>query len=375
MSRPNWKQITFVGYYMNSQNMLDFIDIAKNNGITHILLEFITLGVNNDWSSGLKLVDTVSNWINDFTDTDRNNILNKLKESNITLGLSMGGATSFNGDFSYTWTNQFSPYYIDGTNITNIESSATKFGIDLANIAKNCGLSYIDLDIEHIPTVSTYENYDDISNYLGYLSKAIKENLNNGIVSHSPQSPYLYPYINGNWRNLYYIIEQNFGNYIDWYNIQYYNQGTYSQESQVFTNDNYYSASVYQLQIANNVQGLTPFPAKKIVVGAGTDSGSGLCQNTSNTTGPSWNTLTTWIDNQKNTNNNEWFNNGGVMTWIYGINSTMGYNNDLITFWKNTSNLNMNVYVNSKQAYDSFDLQEKNDINDIYEMCNLCKIS
>ena len=108
--------------------------------------------------------------------------------------------------------------------------------------------------------------------------------------------------------NLYYIVEQNFGNYIDWYNIQYYNQGTYSQESQVFTNDNYYSASVYQLQIANNVQGLTPFPPKKIVVGAGTDSGSGLCKNTSNTTGPSWTTLTTWIDNQKNTNNNEWFN-------------------------------------------------------------------
>ena len=373
MSRSNWKQITFIGYYMNSQNMIDFIDIAKDNGITHILLEFITLGVNNDWSSGLKLVDTVSNWINDFTDTDRNNILNKLKESNITLGLSMGGATSFNGDFSYTWTNQFSPYYIDGTNITNIESSATKFGIDLANIAKNCGLSYIDLDIEHIPTVSTYQNYDDISNYLGYLSKAIKENLNNGIVSHSPQSPYLYPYINGNWKNLYYIVEQNFGNYIDWYNIQYYNQGTYSQESQVFTNDNYYSASVYQLQIANNVQGLTPFPPKKIVVGAGTDSGSGLCKNTSNTTGPNWITLTTWIDNQKNTNNNEWFNNGGVMTWIYGINSTMGYNNDLITFWKNTSDLNINF--NSKQSYDSIDLQEKNDINDICEMCNLCRIS
>ncbi len=374
MSRPNWKQITFVGYYMNSQNMIDFIDIAKNNGITHILLEFITLGVNNDWSSGLKFVDTVSNWINDFTDTDRNNILNKLNESNITLGLSMGGATSFNGDFSSTWTNQISPYYIDGTNITNIESSATKFGIDLANIAKNCGLSYIDLDIEHIPTVSTYQNYDDISNYLGYLSKAIKENLNNGIVSHSPQSPYLYPYINGNWRNLYYIIEQNFGNYIDWYNIQYYNQGTYNQESQVFTNDNYYSASVYQLQIANNVQGLTPFPPKKIVVGGGTDSGSGLCKNTSNITGPSWSTLTTWIENQKYTNN-EWFNNGGIMTWIYGINSTMGYNNELITFWKNTNNLNMNIYTNSRQVYDSFNLQEKNDINDICEMCNLCKIS
>jgi len=334
-SRSNWKQITFIGYYMTYQNMSDFIDVAKSNSITHILLEFVTLGVGNNWSNGPQFVDTVANWINDFSDSERNTLTNKLKEANIKLGVSMGGATSFNGDFSYTWTNQLSPYYIDGTNITNIESSATKFGIDLANIAKNCGLSYVDLDIEHIPTVSTYPNYEDISNYLGYLSKAIKENLNDGIVSHSPQSPYLYPYTNGNWKNLYYMVEQNFGEYIDWYNIQYYNQGTYSQESQVFTDDDYYSASVYQLQVANNVQGLTPFPPGKIVVGCGTDSGSGLCKNVSNTSGPSWETLTTWINNQKNNQNSEWYNNGGIMTWIYGISSDMGYNNELIAFWNN----------------------------------------
>ena len=29
MSRPNWKQVTFVGYYMSVQNMKDFVTIAK----------------------------------------------------------------------------------------------------------------------------------------------------------------------------------------------------------------------------------------------------------------------------------------------------------------------------------------------------------
>lgn len=340
MNRENWKQITFIGYYMNPQNMTDFITIAKDNDITHILLEFITLGVNNNWSNGLQFADTVANWINDFNDSDRNSILSNLQDANIKLGLSMGGASCFNGDFSFTWTNDQSPYYIDGTNIKNIEDSATKLGLDLANIAKNCGLSYIDLDIEHIPTVATYQNYDDISNYLGYISKSIKENLTDAIVSHSPQSPYLYPYTNGNWKTLYYSIEKDFGNYIDWYNIQYYNQGTYSTESQVFTNDDFYNASVQQLQVANNVQDLTPIPSNKIVVGGGTDSGSGLCKNSSNSTGPSWSTLKTWINNQQNNENNEWYNNGGIMTWIYGINSDMGYNNELITFWNNSNIVN-----------------------------------
>lgn len=333
MSRENWKQITFIGYYMNPQNMTDFIKIAKDNGITHILLEFITLGVNNNWSNGLQFADTSSNWINDFNDSDKNSILSELKDANITLGLSMGGASCFNGDFSSTWTNNQSPYYIDGNNIKNIEDSATKLGIDIANIAKNNSLSFIDLDIEHIPTVSSYQNYDDIPNYLGYLSKSIKENIKNCILSHSPQSPYFYPNTNGNWKTLYYTIEKDFGDYIDWYNIQYYNQGTYSTESQVFNNDDFYSASVQQLQVANNVQCLIPIPSKKIVVGSGTDSGSGLCKNSSNLSGPSWSTLTTWINNQKNNTNNDWYNNGGIMTWIYGINSDMGYNNELMTFW------------------------------------------
>ena len=319
---------------MNVQNMKDFVSVAKDNGVTHILLEFITLGDGGDWSSGLKLVDTVSNWVNDFTNSDRSSILKDLSSANIKLGISMGGANCFNGNLSYTWTNSQSPYYIDGSKITSIEQSASKLGKDLATIAKNCGLSYIDLDIENIPTVSTYTtNYDDISNYLGNMSKSIKENLTNGLVSHSPQTPYLYPYSNGNWKTLYYTIEQNFGDYIDWYNIQYYNQGTYSEESQVFTNDVAFNASVKQLQ--NGVAGLTPIPAKKIVVGGGTDSGSGLCKNSSNTTGPTWTTLSKWVKNQENNENSEWYNNGGVMSWVYGINSDMGYNSDLKTYWNN----------------------------------------
>ena len=143
MRRPNWKQVTFVGYYMSVQNMKDFVTIAKNNGVTHILLEFITLGSGGDWSSGLKLVDTVLNW-NDFSGSDRDSILKDLSSANIKLGISMGGANCFNGDLSSTWTNSQSPYYIDGSKITTIEHSASKLGKDLATIAKNCGLSYID---------------------------------------------------------------------------------------------------------------------------------------------------------------------------------------------------------------------------------------
>jgi hypothetical protein len=75
MSRPNWKQITFIGYYMNSQNMIDFIDIAKDNGITHILLEFITLGVNNDCDLNINL-----NINYDSTDLQEKNDINDICE-------------------------------------------------------------------------------------------------------------------------------------------------------------------------------------------------------------------------------------------------------------------------------------------------------
>jgi len=75
MSRSNWKQITFIGYYMNSQNMIDFIDIAKDNGITHILLEFITLGVNNDCDLNINL-----NINYDSTDLQEKNDINDICE-------------------------------------------------------------------------------------------------------------------------------------------------------------------------------------------------------------------------------------------------------------------------------------------------------
>ena len=202
-----------------------------------------------------------------------------------------------------------------------------------------------------------YQNYDDISNYLGFMSKSIKDNLPNGLVSHSPQTPYLYPYSNGNWKTLYYTIEQEFGQYIDWYNIQYYNQGTYSEESQVFTNDVAFNASVQQLLVADNVSGLTPIPVRKIVVGGGTDSGSGLCKNSSNSSGPSWSTLTTWVNNQKDNENSEWYNNGGVMTWVYGITSDMGYNNELITYWNSVKPSTSNqliVSITSNKVYQEY---------------------
>jgi len=60
---------------MNSQNMIDFIDIAKDNGITHILLEFITLGVNNDCDLNINL-----NINYDSTDLQEKNDINDICE-------------------------------------------------------------------------------------------------------------------------------------------------------------------------------------------------------------------------------------------------------------------------------------------------------
>ena len=85
--------------------------------------------------------------------------------------------------------------------------------------------------------------------YYGVVSMTIKYLSNNGmIVTHAPQPPYFSPYLLSNvnqgvlwppdiynsqltftqngYSCLYNTIEYYFGSYIDWYNIQYYNQGS-----------------------------------------------------------------------------------------------------------------------------------------------------
>ena len=335
-----WKQVMYYGYYTNYDTLYNFITTASNNGVTHILLEFITFNI----ASGLQYTDTILNWTNDFSSDQRTNILNLCSSKNIKLGLSFGGATSFDGNFSELWTNSRSKYYINGTSIPNIQSSANALGSDLVGILNTNSLNYIDLDIESIPTSSqyTYGNYTDISDYLGYLSQYIKTYKSGVVISHAPQTPYFYNLSSGNWKTLYYNVEYSYGSYIDFYNVQYYNNGDYTTQAEIFTSDPYNNASVNQMIVGttitlrDNTTKYATVPYQKIVMGKAVDAAW------PGTSSSNWTSLTNYVNNQKNNtsypNLVNWYLNGGIMVWLYrsditpnpNTNSyTLTYNNDV----------------------------------------------
>ena len=307
-----------------------FIETCNQNGITHIILEFILFGSNFTVSDGkwdsIETADTFKVWTT-FTTDQKEILIEKLNKNNIILMGSFGGASSFGNfggsqytGFQYTWQNPNSKYYIGSGKFNSIEDSATALGTDLSNLLISNNIKGLDFDIEMIPTISSYTStYSDIYNYLGYMSQAAKAK---GIttVSHAPQTPYFYPQISGSWSQLYYNLEKEFGRYIDFYNIQYYNNGDYSSQDALFTNDTNFQASVNQLITANGVTGLNKIPANKIVLGQAVDaSWPGSIQK-------NWTNLATFVQNQQNSSNSnlsEWYNTGGVMVWVYRLDASL----------------------------------------------------
>ena len=153
--------------------------------------------------------------------------------------MSFGGATSFPSSFTDVWLNPISKYYINGTTITSIQQSAQSLANDLVAILNANLIQALDIDVEHIPPYNP-ANYNDIVNYLGYMSQYVKQStaaLQITTVSHSPQTPYLYPAFSY-WCPYYYSIDSAFGNYIDFYNVQYYNNGLYNDLQNIFINNN-----------------------------------------------------------------------------------------------------------------------------------------
>lgn len=329
----SWKQICYVGYYMNYDNFNIFIDNAINNGITHIILEFIILKLNNNGTNdSLTFADTILNWTT-FTSSQQSTLLNKIRNANMQLMASFGGATSFTDGFQQILN---SPNYSDPNTLAN----------DIVNWLYINNIPAIDLDIEFIPPVNVYPNTINLINYLGELSSCIK-NLGNiqfgyyPIVSHAPQTPYF----NGNYYNyIYNQIEQLYGSSIDFYNVQYYNQGNYSYTSynSIFTLDTDFNASVSQLINANEVNILyCNIPSYKIIVGKPSNQNDVSIENGFIYLYSTDSTYTATMTNYVNINSTSeysdlvsWYTNGGIMIWIYDIQQNTSYysNSQLLSY-------------------------------------------
>jgi chitinase len=259
-----------------------------------------------------------------FTSSQRQTLLNKIKGYNMFLMASFGGATSFPNGFQQILN---SPKYSDPTVLAN----------DLVTFLYNNNIPGIDLDIENIPSIGTYSNTINLVNYLGELSQSIKSISTEKfgyqiLVSHAPQSPYF----NGtptysNFGNIYNQIEYLYGSGIDFYNIQYYNQGNsdYIDYNSIFVSDPVFYAAVSQLENASSINSsYYNIPLNKIVVGKPSSAAGVTSQN-------GYVPLSELSDiiNQTQIKYTSWYENGGVMIWIYLIGSNDPQNTEILTYF------------------------------------------
>ena len=310
----------------------NFIDIAKNAGITHIIIHFILCDLNNN----LIYNGTVNSWKN-YTNMERQSLVNKMENYGITLMASFGGEKNFLNIFVEDLVNDLIEWMI----INKI------YGIDI-DIGQ---LTINDLDND--------KKRNSVINYLGSLSQKIKimgQQLGFYIhISHAvlpeyfngPKEIYV---TNNSFKNIYNTIEQLYGNYIDFYNVKYYDTRRYSTYDNMFVNDDITpGTAVLQLINANQVNPIFfPIPEFKIVTGKPSDPGntdSTKFIKLYSTNSRDKTTFSGFIKQNNQASSNiklqKWFSSGGIMIWEYknfyngDLDTSNEYNNQIITLFTN----------------------------------------
>jgi chitinase len=231
--------------------------------------------------------DAVYAWTNTATDDQRNATLNYIHSKGAILMMSAGGATE-------------SPY-------NNI--SGQDYGTQTGEFAVKYLFDGVDYDLENFGPGLTYGNLSsqDIINWLSDCTSACKSILgSHKFISHAPQAPYIGPIGSSNtWAGPlggYASVNDKVGSMIDFYNIQFYNQGEscYTTYNSLFVNSCPSFPETSISQIFNS-----GFPLNKLIVGKPmlpSDASNGYIDPT---------ILGQWFDNANKSLG--W--NAGVMTW------------------------------------------------------------
>ncbi|KAF7311931.1 Glycoside hydrolase [Mycena indigotica] len=151
--------------------------------------------------------------------------------------------------------------YGAGPNPTSAGDDPTAAANYIANFVKSTGLDGVDVDYEDFGALETSGT---AVAWLSTFTRALRAQLPQGqyIITHAPVAPWFTPNI---WPgNGYLGVHQQVGSLIDWYNVQFYNQGSseYTTCSGLLTSSSsqWPQSSVFQIA-ANGV------PLNKIVIG------------------------------------------------------------------------------------------------------------
>lgn len=214
-----------VGYFNGSINLQEVKE--KCSGYTDVIFAF--------WQSPTDGVTGAAASV-----INQPEIITFLKENNKKCILSAGGA--------------YTPSLDD--------LDATEFGADLAEFAIKNNFDGIDFDIENL-SVPPKESEIDWLVQATIAANDKAEKLNHKLqISHAPQAPYFTD--NGGYS----LVEKRTQGIIDFYNIQYYNQGTWGYQSY----ENY--ASIFETMYngipnATSIPSITNqgVPSEKLLVG------------------------------------------------------------------------------------------------------------
>ncbi|EIM84114.1 chitinase, partial [Stereum hirsutum FP-91666 SS1] len=183
---------------------------------------------------------------------------------------------------------------------TSAGESATSLGASMGQWVLDNGVDGLDIDYEDLDAFNAGNG--NAENWLISFTQTVRSKLPVGqyIVTHAPLAPWFAP---NKWGGGGYLkVHQSVGSQIDWYNIQFYNQGSdYTTCDGLVTASSSTYPETAILQIAANA-----VPSDKLVMGkpaTTADASTGYID-------PA--TLATCVAQAKNAG---W--NGGVMVWQY----------------------------------------------------------
>lgn len=293
-----FKKVVYMDQWSNDfdNDIYPVFQSILKTGVTHIILCFI---IQPETASPFQVVDAINGFISLSTPDQQSKLLKLMDQYNARLMISFGGASSVPCPFDVI----LDSYYKDPKTLAS----------GLVDIAKKHGFHGIDLDVEHLigkyykgqcpdGEVTQETDPEKISTYLADVSIEIKRSDPSLIVSHAPQ----YPYFGPSYFEVYSLVEQKAKDAIDFYNIQYYNNGDTSTYDLVFK-QNDFKAAVAQL--------IPNIPIEKIVVGKSIQGGEVM----------DLDIFASWIQTASTDDSlNDWIHKGGVMIWeLFTVRSQM----------------------------------------------------
>ena len=304
----NQRRVAYLGFWIQDADVPTIVTTLKNAGVTHLLLTFI---VQPSYTGALTGTGYMLDSFKELSSTHK-----QLFTSNFKIGMSVGGALHMPVPYSNTFSPVNSYYY----------NNPKKYAGDIYNLVRGTGLENLfDLDIEGI-----HDKYTECATFIGEVCKELKTLNPNAEVSSAPQMPYFC----SSFGNVYDLVYKNYRAYFDFFNLQFYNNGSSNTFTEIFTQSATTNAPLTSVLELMNNHGIYPncINVCKTISGQSTSSNGYVPLPT----------MATFVQQAFNTSSlSLWTKSkGGEAVWFFNTQSiTCSANTDIINYFSSVSKL------------------------------------